>query len=466
MHRLPPLLLLLAIAACGSDSTSPEADPTPATGPATITIPGVADIAVLRSGPDGALLAQAASDAEGRATLDITAGDMLTIVDPSTGEPFSRNRLYTFVGVEPGDSLQTSYAQAAKNSAGGEAQFVTLQGEFPAHDSARITSLCNTTSTSSGFPYTFQVPTSCLDEPIDLLLETSVNQGGTYVRDQFAYLIDVPVDPSGTTVLDFTGLWRNDWQTVSFDVPLPAFATREIGMSLWPIREGTQFQNLPERVDWEGASNPPTELVTPLAPGYYDGMEIYLSHYNFDGQWAQFQGRVALDTTVTNVTPLMPSAAIGAFPEWDFDGPDRPRVSWTLNRGGIEGDAVVLSFSWSVGEDDYAWYILLPPGAESFVLPELPEELLDHMPPAPTEANSLSIDVEFQDSSFVDGYGERRRNHGFDADLIRYTDELGTQLYVGAYFDTGFGVNNVARDGARADASKALLPWSPNAIRE
>ncbi len=453
MRRIPLLLVLLALAACGSDTMSPEADPTPANGPATFTIPGVADISVLHAGGDGVLLGQALSDADGRATFDITAGDMLTLVVPSTGAQWDRTRLYTFVGVQPGDSLQTTYQTAAKGAAGDDAQFVTLQGEFPPHDSARLTSTCNTLSSNFDFPYTFQALTWCTDEPMDLLMETFLNQGGTLVRDQFAYVIDVPFDPSGTTVIDFTGLWRNDWQEVSFAVPLPAFLSREIDMTLWPIREEVRFQNLGDRISWEGASNPPSELVAPLAPGFYDAMEIYLTHYNFDGQWTSFQERVALDTTVTSVTPLMPRAAIGAFPESDFAGPGRPRMTWTLDRGGVEGDAVELSLDWSVGEDLYAWTILLPPGTQSFQLPELPAELADHMPPAPNQENQLSIAVEFQDSSYLDGYDERRNRSGFDSDLIRYTRDPGTQLNVGAYFDTGFGVNKVP--GERASVNRS-----------
>lgn len=449
MLRIPVLLMILVLAACGSDSVSPEPDPGPATGPATFAVDGVPDLAVVHSGRDGALLGQAVTDAEGRATLDISAGDMLTIVLPSsvTG---GRSRIYTYGGVQPGDTLRTEFVpiQAAPGEAGragGDAQFLTLQGEYPAHDLAKLTIPCRLVPPSS-FPYTFQLPVGCADWPLDIKMETRIQVGNDYVADKYAYFLDVQPDPSGTTVVDFTGQWREDWQEVTFASPLPGFTTRDVSLVLRPFREGWRYQNLGEWIKWEGASNPPTELVVPLPADFYDAMRIDVDHENFDGQWLEFQELIPMDATVTSVTPQVPPAGIGAFPESDFDGPGRPEMSWTLDRGGIEGDAVELCVYWSVGKDGYAWFILLPPDAQSFQIPELPAELADIMPPAPDEQNRLSITIEFQDSSFVDGYDDRRNRYGFEDDVIRNFDDPGTELTVGAYFDTGFGVDKRPRE--------------------
>lgn len=435
---------LLLIAACASDTTSPGDSPGTTTGEASVSVnPNNAPregALVVHHDSDGEFVAQDTSDAEGNVTLELTAGDMVTI---QTITPFNakdagsaRNfvRVYTFVGVKPGDTLTLGREIETRELPDRDPEAVTLTGELPGHGVVSYSAGCEFQTSPIQFPLNLTVRNGCMtaDEEFNVLLQTLVEGE----KQQFAYAVDVPFSGSPPTPVDFTGRWRTDWQELTVQIPVPGITPRDVYAS-HVLRRGPNGFGTAGFYSWEGLSNPPEEETILLPRGFADALETEVVWSDFEGQWVEYYQIAPVDPNQSVLAIPQPPVTIDALPQFDLDGPDRPSLEWVVNRDGVERDAIMVSVDWQDETNRYSWSILLPPTADSFQFPELPAELGVVLPEGPTGSNRLLIAVVLTDESAVDGYDDHRNRRGFGPDFYQYSDAPGFRFRTGAVFDTG-----------------------------
>lgn len=116
-------------------------------------------------------------------------------------------------------------------------------------------------------------------------------------------------------------------------------------------------------------------------------------------QALDYEGYVRFHQQAASALPMgggfdaLPLDAI-TLPSADVTSAARPTISWTVEGSGELGDGVMVTYDWSLTEPDTSrslgrWRLFLPPDRTSVTLPELPEALQAHRPTA--EDTSLVV---------------------------------------------------------------------------
>ena len=400
-----PVLLVMAavlgLAACDDDPTTPA----PAEGELSIVIHAgdapVADAIVFHNAPGGDLVGATRTDAVGSASVEVTRGDMVSAryFDPDT----LYERITTVTSVRPGDAL---VLLPYRGSSAPPSHEVVVTGEVPGEwDRIALRSPCGNRTTTT-WPLTYDLRDDCAPASggLALLLESMLG----FQKQAFAWVADVPLDPSGTTTVDMTSNWRTDWQELEVSVPLAPFEVSRFILETFAIRDGANY-GLVDDFRWDEQPSS-ASVITRLPRGFPDMVYVTGAAVGSDVVGSSYFDEVL---PVNELTPgagerrRLPRIVAESM-SWTVPG--RPVFTWTVDAPGLEGDVILLELDWVVGEERWFWRVHLPPELRSYQMPELPTELAEVFPAACSVENEMTVKVRFVDASSVNGYEEVRRN--------------------------------------------------------
>jgi len=393
---LLPFLLL----ACGDDdSTGPS---TRETGTSSILLSRggtpLEGARVLHHSRSGELLGETTVDASGFASLEITEGDWITTraFDATDNEV----TLNTVVGAGVDETIAFYDTVVRKRALKDEAVEITGTPPDP-WDDFRYNAACIYGSTTFGLPVTVTISDACASDSGLLHLEARTLFQGD--REAFAYVVDRPFDPSGTTIVDLDGLWRTDWHTIQLDLPPADFERSRMSINASNVRDGNQYGGVGSGQWSQGPYPSSIELLVPN--GFPDHLVIVSSFSGVEDEYVYIAVRVPYRTQTstlgfTDEYPLM------SISQLDFTNPDRPRLRWEVDRYQFDGDAVILELGWESDGLSYVWTLYLPPASTEFRFPEMDAE---DVPPMPDQANGFWGGQGFKDDSLVDGFSDFRQ---------------------------------------------------------
>lgn len=403
------LAALALVSACGSDDPARPTDL--ASGTVTVTLGGGdgpgPGFHVLLQDPDGMVKEMAITDDSGQAVLEVMAGDMVTTAHEPTPGSF---RLQTIVGVRPNDR----YNLAPEGEGLSDPTHVVItEGEDPQpRDVLIFGSGCSSGTTTAGFPHTSYQDDNCRSNSglLNLCWESLLDSE----RQAFAYVTDVPFDPSDTTRVDLTGLWRTDWQEITLTLPpLPA-DFRSLRLVSRPERDGGSFSNLVTLNLNQGDDIPVTQTLK-AARGFAEAIEVWAS-VTGEAQENYLAERFLVDESTSALAFGFAAPTVTAEPV-QFTVAHRPDLDWSYQPSNLAADGIILHVWWSDGSDEYYWKVYLPPQTTTFRFPELPAALVSYRLPAPTVENELRMGLVYVGSTVLDGYDGMRANLSLEGNL-------------------------------------------------
>ncbi len=422
---------LCGLVACGDnaapieDLPPPPGSNDPQPGPVTVTFNDggspLEGMMVIFHNPDGTVIDDVTTDANGQATATIPPNAMISLlmvpqpVLPIGGGQYSN--LYTLMGIQPNDTYTFDVnPQGGAQHPSYQNIDVNLPGSFEGATYYYVYNGCtNTGSSDSAAEFIMYMSHDCLNGSGKFAV-LAIAQDGNGQMIAYSFLdnqtpVEQPIITFGgggnpvvnlpaweTTFtdanIDFEDYWQNGYSYVYGNLLhnngwylnwyLP-----ETGVVRQPNGVGTVFE-LSSYTSFEDA-----------AAWSLDGLEMPLS-----------------DMTISLET-LSPGRIIGAYLSNSTDS--RPTVSFasTASPSALDGTLVCLEY------DNYPppvfgippsqqviWHILAPPGAEEVQLPELPEEFA-YLAPGETTYHNEIIVTQFA-ASDVDGYEQLRADARFD----------------------------------------------------
>jgi hypothetical protein len=393
------VVLTVFFGACSDESTTTAP---PVTDSATVLVgndsgAGAGD-AVIRQAPDGGVISATETDATGRAALELTAGDMITVANSWQEGSL---RLQTVVGVKPGDDLQFFWTE---NEPSEHTETVVTAGEFP--DPVNKVAFGNGCWSGRGLftlPYTSTVNDNCGADTglLNMCWQTEYED----VKQAFAFVTDMPFDPSGTTTVDLTERWRTDWQRVNLALPMVPDGLHAVSLTSWPERDGTSF-NILETLNTAMGGPVPTVHLLLVPRGFPETVRVELS-ISGESETTHLGERFALDeqtdTLGFSVVPV--SVTTDAI---EFAEAGRPAFSWAAGGANIDVDYILVELAWVTDSVQVSWTFYLPPDRTSFQVPELPNALAAYRPPVASVANEMSASLVHGGDTYVDGYDHFR----------------------------------------------------------
>jgi hypothetical protein len=401
-----PVALPVALAACGSVTSSPDAgtaaaDADPAA-PVTVTVGhvfgdsmAIEGLTVLFVGPGGAVV-EATTDGGGVASArGVATGSTLLVFLRSlpAGAPEGRLTL-AIAGIEPGDTIELADPTPTATALG------SMTIDFPPRTGAatyRVENGC-----TAAFPTADITPIDFDDACVrggsfDLLIRAADADGGLLGwiggSDRFS--------AGDTFVLDAT--W-SDPEDLAVDL---------VNVPAEPSNAGGRMNPVLGDIEYDGTIRQPLDLtgddvqIRLAAPSDFVESRVVTidltpSSAGFGVQTVRHRIPAALDSLEVSLTDeLLPwyGAAV-------FDAGERT-LRWTRSSG-REPDAQLVSATWTEAGEvvENGVFLLAPPDAAEVALPPLPAEYLEYAPVDPAE---IAVDVVGAESSRFDGYRAARQ---------------------------------------------------------
>ncbi|MDX2086568.1 MAG: hypothetical protein SFX73_01905 [Kofleriaceae bacterium] len=403
MRPLLFTVMVSALAACGKhdEMTTPDAaDPidgaSPDTGPpppvnVEVTHGGtpVTAVPVLVHDTSGAFVAQAVTDDAGKASVDVPAGGMVSVVYTAPDDDIYPA---TIVGVLPGETLRFAVPPEDKtptivgNLTLSIPSFTGPAVHFMTHTGAGVSA--SGVSSSLSIPLYVRDPEVAGDLTLlSLLRDTNLNT--------LAWSILPGVSKSATAVT--LPAWDTTLANVTFS------------LTNAPADTSGAFVDASLLVDdvWRGVGHSSVEasagdiqITTPI-PATEHAIEIYAGliveavgaverRLYFHQVRGASQGTIMTDLA-TAPLPLVTSMAL------DVAASAGPTLSWSFDTTVPNVDAILIDVTRHRGSRMVDWYIIMPPDhAGAFTLPTLPEALAEIMPVESDDIYSavMLIDVD------------------------------------------------------------------------
>jgi hypothetical protein len=407
MHRFACLLLLPALA-CGdvrtvgpTDAGADAAADASASGEVTVELENLfeddetfgdpwGDIPVLFFGPDGALIAEEASDDDGVASATVPPGSTVVVVPPA----FDTDEFVTFSvhGVQPGDTIRFP-APAVEPTFAPLGTMTVTYPEFTDAVSYRASNGCGeNVSEGAGLAIVLNFTEECVTgDEFDVVVRALAADDTVlgHVKKHGTFSDGDPVaagawDDHLELVVQLTGI-----PTVARNVR--ASARPAVGPVTYGSHDVGPFDLTDDTFD--------VELTT--ADDFGTSIDVELTYepafVNLGGQSALY--RLAPGTDELPVAlddELLPWYGLPVF-----DQAGR-RLTWTRTGGGAAGDAqYVYLQTESKSNVRVEWLAIVPADVTDATLPELPDEYQERFPTDVAEAQTTVIAV---DTSDYEGY--------------------------------------------------------------
>ena len=362
----------------------------------------VAGIPVFFNDPDGSVVAETVTGADGTAAEHVAPGGSVSVAFDYGGF----TDLETWFGAVDGDHVWFLHDFGPVTV---DVE-VTLPGAFAGADAYYVSSGCNEAFVeTAGDPGVIVLAMNgeCVTDPLTI---TAIAVGPAGVEQPLAFgIIGDAGNPADTPLAVSVDTWRTDFEAVALSLSsIPAGAAFAGGRTA-PIRDG--WRVLPS---WRDVVADPVDSATiPLAraPGFGDSQAVTAWAYFAD----ESEQVIVRNDPGASTTPAIDFAE--ALPRItgvsaDRTEPERPVISWTT--GDVSGaDEIYVVIGWADG----FWWLRGPPDtAAPFRPPMVPLSLAGYQPPSDWD----SLFLRFDDLSYV-GDADARRNH----DWIPGTDPSG-----------------------------------------
>lgn len=435
--RAPWLLSLALVTACGKVShRAADASPgAPDSGPdaslrGTVTVLALspsgdgspaAVVPVVFTDPDGTMVAEVMTDAQGMAQADVLPGATVTAVFSNTGGG-SGALLGTVMAVNPGDHIQIGFKNNTPINALGN---MTIN--FPALAGATNYLVYNscTSSSTTGTSVTVSFNSRCQKDTYDIMVVAEDGSGNVL---QVATLNGAAFNDGGTLNVP------NNYQgggTMQFQFDNVPAAITGISASRTNLSQGRTLFGQPATITITQGTG--TGSITRLAGGdqaqvtaaFQTGSPII--HELFERVPAS-AATYTLDVT-SDVLPVLQAPTYNK---------SKGRIDWTAADGGSQADALIAIAQYQrtmPTAQNFQWFMVGPGSLTAVTLPTLPDDLASDMP---TTGDSLGMGVFLVNTADIDTYDddrdtiypdiERIVDGGYDSDRIDWTGGYGTNI--------------------------------------
>ncbi len=342
--------------------------------------------------PDGSLGDTATTDGNGEASVDILPGSSVTaFYDRAPG-----GSLFTFVGVQPGDTLTFGERYSI---GGAQTQTAVVTVTWPAQAGTSyyyVAGPCGTFYVGNVTSYADTIYDTCGAGPTDYFILAIDNTGAVTRYGTIASVAHTTqtvnlasFQAAGSFSLDVTGLPPEITGTY---LNLYSYAGARFlsGYGTYVTPSGGRA------VATTGLPGTAVQTIFTSINLYRDG--------NFGSQTFTETFAGASAHTLANPRPLPWLSSV-------IYSPVTQQALW-LQAGNEPYDAALLSMYWSRGGggsavvaggsgEYYDWRLLLPPGVTDVKFPEVPAALRSRIP---TSDDSVDVYVELRESSSVDSY--------------------------------------------------------------
>ena len=380
-------------------------------------------IAILVHGQDGALLMELETDETGRAAYTVPAITMVTALRPAGSE--DTREMISLVDVLPGDAINLGFSATSATGDFGSSR-TTLPGTFEGADDYDVTLGCvGTTVVLGDGVVALDVLPSCQTDGIFHMLATAY-AGETPLA--WSWVRSAVAVPDG--VLELTApMWSTASQTHGIslaNVPAGAVDYRiHAGLRLQGRTYGTRGA-----ISGDGVPSEGTHTFT-LARGFDEdavrsSVGMTLGPHDQPHSWFSFVAEGTEDVAVdVAAAPLIADGRIDLSLE-------TPQLAWR-NSGG-PADAAFVRITWTVGDTTHNWRVTLPPDADAFSFPVLPESLQPRAPIGSDVTEAYAYRIECSER---EGWDEARVAGcpGFSLAVRAATPESWSRAYTGWDFE-------------------------------
>ena len=399
------LLAALLAAACGevrtvgSDGGPGDGDAgadAGAPGPVTIEFNDlfsgagpIEDMTILFYGPDGALVAEEVTDAEGRATAQVVPGSTAVLLIPplALGGAFQRFTA-AVLDLQPGDEIVFVEEPGSGDSVG------SMTVEFPAQADATdyyVTTACGSSSAGGALSTTVFFDEDCVqDGQVDIVVQALDNAGVTvgFLRGGGAFV------DGGTLTL--AGSYATDMIAVSL-TEQPA-SVAEVSVQGAPVADGRAFF---------GFNSQQLDEDTPVTLAVPFGMNRMIEVFFEPVQAGAGDQEITYHLPESEASLEVPGDDLLPWYSPPVYSTSQRAMHWT-STGGRTPDVLftALLFVEKGAEEPAIFYVIGPPDRTSLSLPELPEEHASRLPVDPQQLSTALLGV---DLGPLDGWDEARQ---------------------------------------------------------
>jgi hypothetical protein len=361
---------------------------------------------------DGTLVQKLTTDAQGRASAIVDAGDLVSVV--RTPRPGAL-QVVSFVGVGPGDELTSGDPRRRDNPS--QYGTLTVSGvAYPGASSFAVAAGCDDPASldEAGVATVSLYDGGCHDPAGTLPLYVEARDG---LGNPLAYATRPALASGGDGAV---ALAPSDWHTDFTSSVISVINTADAG----PVYPSVFIDNAPggevfELAPHVAGSPQPGDTVNAtvvlprhLGTGFDDGVQELL--YRGNDQTL----RVLLERHDTGLPATGFLDASRFLPRLNgralvgTGDAARPRLGWTSEASLADTDGGVVRTSWYDGatQSSHEWILIVPPGATSVQLPALPDSLAAWRPGVDAAPEAPS--VYFVGVSAASGYDRFRQRVG------------------------------------------------------
>ena len=349
----------------------------------------VEDMTILFYGPDGALVTEVTTDAEGRATAEVAPGSSAVLLIPPLVVTGAFQRFTAAVlDLQPGDEIVFAEEPDSGDSLG------SMTIEFPAQGAATdyyVTTGCGYSSTGEVLSATVYFEEECVqDGQVDIVVVARNSAG-----EPIGFLRGGGDFTDGAT-LTLAGAYATDMIGVSL-AEQPA-SVDEIIVQGAPVAGGRAFSGF---FDGQSlAEDTPITLAVP--PGMDRMIEVFFEPVQEGAGDQSITYHVpAADGSLEVSAELLPWYSPPVY------STSQRAMYWT-STGGRTPDVLftALLFVDKGSESPAIFYVIGPPDGTSIALPELPEEHASRLPVDPQQIQTALLGV---DLGPLEGWDEARQ---------------------------------------------------------
>jgi hypothetical protein len=325
----------------------------------------------------GRVLGTARSNELGLATAEITAGGMVTVLDPDFAQ-----RLTTITRVGIGTTLEIPLTPV--QAVGSRINTITIDAPTtPAPDETAdyvIQTPCGAEGATS-LPMTIALPAGCGPGSPIVIIARTLPQNLEDPGRSLAYIATKIGPDSRARPL----AWSTHCEQVALDADV------QMSLQLWPRFGNHAFRWLDLGFCGNTAPAQPTldfsEGVVAHAVAYIDGSSQRTS--------SVLRDFMTLPSALQITSADLLSGSIDAI---DFDGKG---ASWTSDPSLADADLIDATLSWLVAPTDYVvWRVVLAPDALGTYVPDVPEAL--DMWGTLDGATDVTLELRYADASWLD----------------------------------------------------------------
>ena len=435
--RAPWLLPLVLVAACGKVShRAADASPgAPDSGPdaslrGTVTVIALspsgdgspaAVVPVVFTDPDGTMVAEVTTDAQGVAQADVLPGATVTAVFASSGGGGTGALLGTVMAVNPGNHIQIGFKSNTPITSLG-----SMTINFPALAGATNYLVYNgcTSASTTGSSVSISFDSRCQRDTYDIMV---VAEDGSSNPLKVATLNSAAFADGGTLTVPNNyqgGLGQMQFNFTNIPADITNISANRANLS----QGRTLFGQAATITINQGAG---TGSVTRLAGGDKALVTVAFQSTMLHELFERVAGNAA-SYNVNVSTDILPVLQQPTYNK------NKSQIDWTAAATGSSADALIGIVNYQrtmPAAASFQWFIVGPGNLSAVSVPTLPDDLADNMP---TTGDSLGMGVFLVETANIGTYDddrdtiypdiERIVNGGYDSDRIDWTGGYGTNI--------------------------------------